>query len=123
MGKHTTLKVHAFQSSNHQCCIMYLFGRPHQIHIEMTVVDLSFLLKASLISGRSVLCALFLCFAFVSLIFASLTSGFVHQLEILFGYRQDISQRFRWYNDSLHLDRVGRYPDCHTVLSTQETNK
>ena len=52
-----------------------------QIDIEMRVKDLTFSLKASLRSGMSVPCAVFLCFPFISLIFAYFTFGFVHQLQ------------------------------------------
>ena len=48
--------------------------------MEIQVIDI-LLLKASLRSGRPVLCALFLCFPFLSFIFASFTFGFVHQLQ------------------------------------------
>ena len=44
-------------------------------------MDLSFSLKASLWHGRSVLCALFLCFPVLSLIFESFTFGFLQWLE------------------------------------------
>jgi hypothetical protein len=68
---------------------MFLFGRPDQIHIEMCVINLSFSLKASQRSGRSVLCALFLCFPVLP---------FLHPLRrFRFWFRC-----FRGYNDSPH---------------------
>jgi hypothetical protein len=55
-------------------------GDPTQFP-DILVIDLSFSLKARLRSGRSVLCALFLCFPFLSFVLASFTFGFVHQLQ------------------------------------------
>jgi hypothetical protein len=51
----------------------------------------------------SVLCVVFLCFPFLRFIFASFTFGFVQHFQTAgFGYVKYISQRFGWYNDSLH---------------------
>jgi hypothetical protein len=76
-------------------CNTSLFGRPNEMHIEMWVIDLSFSLKTSIRSSRSVLCALFLCFQFLSL-------GFIIYFRFcrpaskkrkynIFGYGKDIS--------------------------------
>ena len=50
---------------------MLLFGLPDKMN--MSVIDILFSLKASLSCGRAVLCALFLCFSFLSLVFAENT--------------------------------------------------
>ena len=55
---------------------------PYQIHIEMWVTDLSFSLKASLGSGRSVQYALFLCFPFLSFVLVPFTFVFFTQYNV-----------------------------------------
>lgn len=72
--------------------ICNLFGRPDQIHIEICIIELTFSLKASLRSGRSVQCALFLCFPLSFWKYYS------------FVYGKYISLRFRCYNDSLYTN-------------------
>ena len=47
--------------------------------------------------------------------FVSFTFGFVHQLQTaentIFGYLKNISQGFRWHNDSLQKLKLGKLID------------
>lgn len=72
---------------------------------EMCVLDMSVSLKASLKkSGSYVLCKLCpwytLCLFFCIFYFCTQASN--SWKYTIFGYGKHISQRFRWYNDSLH---------------------
>ena len=71
------------------------------------------LLKASLTSGRTVLCAQFLCSPLLGFVFASFTFGFVKYNIIVYG--KYFSQRFRWYNDSLYLLDLSQTEICQTI--------
>jgi hypothetical protein len=80
------------------------------MHIEMWVLYMSFSLKASLRSGRYVLCALFLCFrskcSFCVLYFRFCTPASNSWKYNILVYVKYISEWFRWYNNYYFIKQI-----------------